>query len=90
MVSQVLTEDGNLTHQIDDIDKQVGLLQKQRKDLVGKKKDVKKRFTRQILRIASRTDGKRYRNYFPSLLLNTPTSAASPYSRHADVAYSPY
>jgi hypothetical protein len=84
----VLTEDGNLTHQIDDIDKQIGLLQKQRKDLV-EKKDVKKRFTRQTLRIASRTDGKRYQNYFSSLLLNTPTSAASPYSRHADVAYSP-
>ncbi|KAH6613016.1 hypothetical protein C7974DRAFT_74881 [Boeremia exigua] len=57
IVSQVLTVDRDLTNQINDIDKQIELLQTQRRDLVEKRKDVKMRFRRQTLAIASRTDG---------------------------------
>ncbi|KAF1828609.1 hypothetical protein BDW02DRAFT_643368 [Decorospora gaudefroyi] len=57
IVSQVLTAYRDLTDQIDVIDKQIELLQTQRRDLVKKRKDVKRRFTRQALAIASRTDG---------------------------------
>ncbi|KAH6612383.1 hypothetical protein C7974DRAFT_322549, partial [Boeremia exigua] len=57
IVSQVLTVDRDLTNQINDIDKQIELLQTQRRDLVEERKDVKRRFRRQTLAIASRTDG---------------------------------
>lgn len=57
IVSQVLSADRDLKDQIDDIDKQIKLLQTQRRDLIKKRKDMKKRFTRQTLTIASRTDG---------------------------------
>jgi hypothetical protein len=57
VVSQVLTADRDLTDQIDDIDKQIELLQTQRRDLVEKRKDAKRRFTRRTLAIASRMDG---------------------------------
>jgi hypothetical protein len=57
IVSQVLTADQNLANQINDIDTQIELLQTQRRDLVEKRKDVKRKFTRQTLAIALRTDG---------------------------------
>ncbi|EDU46138.1 predicted protein [Pyrenophora tritici-repentis Pt-1C-BFP] len=57
IVSQVLTGDQNLKDQINDIDKQIEQLQTQRRDLVEKRKDAKRRFKRQTLAIASRTDG---------------------------------
>ncbi|RYN15882.1 hypothetical protein AA0119_g12795 [Alternaria tenuissima] len=57
IVSRVLTADQNLTNQINDIDKQIEQLQTQRRDLVEERKDAKRRFIRQTLAIASRTDG---------------------------------
>jgi predicted nucleic acid-binding Zn-ribbon protein len=57
IVSQALTADRDFADQIDDIDKQIELLQTQRRDLVEERKDAKRRFTRQTLAIASRTDG---------------------------------
>lgn len=55
IVSQVLTADRDLTNQIEDIDKQIELLRTQRRDLVEKKNDVKRRFRRQALAVASKT-----------------------------------
>jgi hypothetical protein len=57
IVNQVLTADRDLTDQIDDVDKQIELLQTRRRYLVEKRKNVKRRFTRQALAVASRTDG---------------------------------
>ncbi|KAH8696771.1 hypothetical protein GQ44DRAFT_634215 [Phaeosphaeriaceae sp. PMI808] len=57
IVSQVLSADRDLANQINDVDKQIELLQTQRGDLVEKRKDVKRRFRRQTLTVASRTDG---------------------------------
>ena len=57
ILSQALTADRGLTDQIDAIDKRIELLQTQRTVLVEKKKDVKRKFTRQTLAVASRTDG---------------------------------
>jgi hypothetical protein len=59
IVPQVLPD---LKHQIYDINEQIRLLQTQRRDLLVKKKDVKKRFTRQTMPVASRTNGQRYRD----------------------------
>jgi hypothetical protein len=57
MTSHVITGDKDLTNQIDDIDKQIELLQMQRRGLVEKREDARRRFKRQTLAIASRTDG---------------------------------
>jgi chromosome segregation ATPase len=57
LVSQVLNADRDLTRKIHDVDKQIELLQTQREDLIEKRKDLKRRFTRQTLAVASRTDG---------------------------------
>jgi TolA-binding protein len=57
IVSEVLTGDQNLRDQINNIDKRIEQLQTQLRDLVEKRKDAKRRFMRQTLAIASRTDG---------------------------------
>lgn len=57
LVSQVLNADRDLTRKIRDVDKQIELLQTQRGDLIEKRKDLKRRFRRQTLAVASRTDG---------------------------------
>ncbi|KAJ4330886.1 hypothetical protein N0V87_009617 [Didymella glomerata] len=57
LVSQVLNADRDLTRKIHDVDKQIELLQTQREDLIEKRKDLKRRFRRQTLAVASRTDG---------------------------------
>ncbi|KAI5368419.1 hypothetical protein J4E82_010783 [Alternaria postmessia] len=62
IVLEVLATDQNLKSQIDDIDKQIEVLQTERKDLVERRKHTKRRFTSQTLAIASKMDGKRHQD----------------------------
>ncbi|KAB2100081.1 hypothetical protein AG0111_0g11706 [Alternaria gaisen] len=56
IVLEVLATDQNLTSQIGDIDKRIGTLHTQRRELVERRKQVKRKFTKQTLAIASRMD----------------------------------
>ncbi|RYO47955.1 hypothetical protein AA0116_g12914 [Alternaria tenuissima] len=56
IVLEVLATDQNLTSQIGDIDKRIGMLHTQRRELVERRKQVKRKFTKQTLAIASRMD----------------------------------
>nr|BAI44737.1 hypothetical protein [Alternaria alternata]BAI44799.1 hypothetical protein [Alternaria alternata] len=56
IVLEVLATDQNLTSQIGDIDKRIEMLHTQRRELVEKRRQVKRKFTKQTLAIASRMD----------------------------------